>query len=332
MDSHPLKRRWAVRWLVGLCALGFAALFVSMLRELGGAELIASLHTLDALWPLLLSLEAARIGCEIVATRAVYGAEGARVPGLRLLRGQLFAQLLDVLMPAGRASAETAKAVLYAREVGAPQAAAAATALQLAVLSANAAWVLAGYGLGGRIGLPDALRIGLLGYVAVTSSLVAAVALFAIAPRVRNLLKRLPLAAASLERIAHLLTAAPSGIGSAVAAQLVSRVLQTLQLGLIMGALGPRPNVIQAYFTEAVYLVGVALGEFMPAQLGSVDAVFVLAAPSLGLTSVTAFTATLALHAVQVLVALASGLASLGLWWLETRRGAVAAQPAEAGE
>ncbi|MET0391418.1 MAG: lysylphosphatidylglycerol synthase domain-containing protein [Polyangiales bacterium] len=322
--------------LVTLCALGFAGVFVLLLRELGGDELLASLRTLDSLWPALLLLEAARMGCEVVATRAVYGAEGARVPPLRLLRGQLFAQLLDVLMPAGRASAETAKALLYAREVGAPQAAAAATALQLAVLSANAVWVLIGYPLSGHVGLPEPLRLGLIGYVAVTSSLVLAVALLAVAPRVRRLFGRLPLVAASLERIDHLLTTGKRGVGSAVLAQVVSRVLQTAQLALIMGVLGARPDIVQAYFTEAVYLVGVALGELMPAQLGSIDAVFVVAAPSLGLTSVSAFTATLALHAVQVLVAVASGLAALGLWWLETRqtrrRSAAAPSLAEAGE
>jgi len=323
------QRRW-LQVLTGLVALVCATGFGVLLYQFDRNALVASLRTIGPIWPGLLLLESMRVMCEVMATRAVLGPARARLPFLRLMRGQLLAQLLDIMMPAGRTSAESAKAVLYSRDIGWPPAAAVATALQLAVLSANALWAIASYFGSAQLGLHRALRLGLLNYTAITCALVVGIATFAAAKRVRRWCERMPLVHASLAHFADLLTGSPGRLVLAVGAQLLSRCVQALQLTLTLTALGAHPSLMQAYLAQAIYLVGIALGEFMPAQLGTTDAVFVLAAPALGVSDVAAFSATLAMHAVQVIGALSSGAASGVLWWVELRRAAELARNARA--
>jgi hypothetical protein len=125
---------------------------------------------------------------------------------------------------------------------------------------------------------------------------------------------------ASLERLAQLLLSSPRVLGLAVFAQLLGRMVQASQLTLIVATLGAHITAAHVYTLEAVYMVGAALGEFVPAQLGTADAALVMAAPALGLSAVAAFSAVLALRAVQLLVAAASALGSVCLWWIEERR------------
>jgi hypothetical protein len=330
MDStHDFQRAQHRRWLrvlSGLAALACATGFGFLLYQFDREALVASLRTIGPIWPGLLLLESMRVVCEVLATRAVLGPDGARLPFMRLIRGQLLAQMLDIMMPAGRTSAETAKAVLYSREIGWPRAAAVATALQLAVLSANALWAIASYFGTAQLGLHRTLRIGLLNYTAITCALVLGIATFAAAKPVRRMCERMPLVHASLAHFAELLTGTPRRLVLAVCAQLLSRCVQALQLTLTLTALGAHPSLMQAYLAQAIYLLGIALGEFMPAQLGTTDAVFVLAAPALGISDLAAFSATLAMHAVQVIGALSCGAASGVLWWFESRRAAEHAQ------
>jgi hypothetical protein len=264
--------------------------------------------------------EIGRVACELIGTRIVLGPAAARLPARRLVRAQLLGQMLDVLMPAGRAAAEAAKAAMFSGHVGVPQAAAAGTALQLAALFANALMALAGYAVSAQLGLPSALRVGLLSYAVAMTVVVASVGLFAASGRVRAWFERVHVLHASMERFAELLWEAPSRLTGAVLAQLASRVLQALQLALTAVALGAKSSLAQGLLTQAVYLVGAALGDLVPGQIGTTDAAFVLAAPALGLTAVAAFSVTLAVHAVQGVMAIFSGLISASLWWMDARR------------
>ena len=322
MDHVPESRTLGMRLLrlvsVALGA-GCLALFGFLVLRFDRHAMWHGLVAISSVLPLLLALEVGRGGCELIATRALLGEEFARLPRLRFVRGQLLALCFDVVLPAGRAAAESSKALLYSRALGWPLAAAVGTALQLAVLSANALWVLVAYALSARWQLPQAVRAGLLTYAAATSALVLGVALFAAVPRVRGLCERVPSVHAALSRFAQILVSARASLLMALSAQLCSRVLQAWQLWAAALALGITPSLSQAVLAQAVYLVGAALGELVPAQLGTTDAAFVLAAPALGFTAVAAFSASLALHTVQLVVALAAGLASLMVYWLDTR-------------
>jgi hypothetical protein len=230
------------------------------------------------------------------------------------------AQTLDVVMPAGRTAAEAAKATVYAQHLGLPQAAAIATALQLAVLVANSCWAVAGYVASLSAPLSEALRVALLGFAAAVSGLVLGVCAFAASPAARKLLARVHFVEASLQRFATLLKTAPRQLLIAVFAQLLGRSLQATQLVLLSVALGATPTFAHAAIMQAVYLVGAASGELVPAQLGTTDAAFVLAAPALGLTQASAFSASLMLHAVQLVTGGMALVAAAALWWIEARR------------
>jgi hypothetical protein len=128
----------------------------------------------------------------------------------------------------------------------------------------------------------------------------------------------LHLVRASLERFAQLLAVAPGRLVFALAAQLVGRCVQALQLAVAGTVLGAQFTLPQIALTQAVYLVGAALGDLVPAQLGTTDAAFVLAAPTLGLTAASAFSVAVAMHAVQLLMAGVYGLGALFIWWLES--------------
>jgi hypothetical protein len=302
----------ALTWAITLSGL---VAFVLLWHQLGSHALLAALHVFKRLWPGLLLLEGARLLCEVVGTRILLGASDAHVPWRRLVRGQLLGQALDVVMPAGRTASEAAKAAVYSRAIGVPQAAAIATALQLAVLACNALWVLAGYSVSARLGLPEALRVGLLGYALATGLLVLGVTLFAAAPFIRYFLARVPVLYASLERFANLLVAAPIALTGAVAAQLTGRAVQALQLAVAAGAFGVHFAPLQFPLAESVYLVGAALGDLVPAQVGTTDAALVLAGPALGLTPAAAFSVIVALRAVQLSMAAISATSA----WVMSR-------------
>ncbi|HET8932042.1 MAG TPA: lysylphosphatidylglycerol synthase domain-containing protein [Polyangiales bacterium] len=312
--------RFVTRWLTLLTAAVGVVTFALLLWNLGDAAVWRTLWSLSSLGPLLILLELGRLGCELLGTSALLTAADARVPTLRLVRGQLLAKTLDVVMPAGRTAGEAAKATVYAQHLGLPQAAAIATALQLAVLVANSCWAIAGYVASLHAPLSNALRVALLGFAAATSALVLGVCAFAASPRARKLLARVRFVDASLQRFAGLLKSAPRQLLIAVLAQLLGRSLQALQLALLTVALGATPTIAHAAIMQAVYLVGAASGELVPAQLGTTDAAFVLAAPALGLTQASALSASVMLHAAQLVTGAIACVAAVALWWIEARR------------
>jgi hypothetical protein len=284
---------------------------VALLRELGTVRVT---HALQQLGPWLFSLfvlEVGRVTWELVGTRAVLG------PGVspsRLVRAQLLAQVFDVIMPAGRASAEAAKASVLATEVGAAHAAAAGTALQLASLVANALWALFGFVASVATPLPRALAISLLVYAGAMCLLVSFVVLCTLLPRVRALARRLPFLHDTLERFAVLIEREPPRLLAAVGAHALARGCQALQIAALCAALGGHASLQSLVMGQAVYLVGAAAGDLVPAQLGATDAAFVYAAAAFALPPSAAMALALALHAVQVAVAACSGTGALALW------------------
>jgi hypothetical protein len=322
--SEPTKKSQVSRLVTRVLTLLMAALgvvaFILLIWNLGDVEVLRGLWSLSSYLPLLVALALGRLGCEVLGTRALLTAADARVPLLCLLRGQLIAQALDVVMPAGRTAAEAAKATVYARYLGLPQAAAIATLLQLAVLVANACWAIAGYVASLESALPHALQLALLGFAAAITCLVLGIGVFAGSAAARKLFARVRFVEVSLQRFAALLRSSPRALANAVFAQLLGRSLQAAQLVLLGYALGAEPSLPRAAIMQAVYLVGAASGELVPAQLGTTDAAFVLAAPAFGLTQSAAFSASLMLHAVQLVTGALACLGAVLLWWLEARR------------
>lgn len=321
--SVPLR---IATWVAA--ALGCSCL-VFLLRQLGAGDILSGLRSVAPVLPFLLVLELGRVLCELLGTRAVLGPVADQLRFGRLLRGQLIGQTLDVVMPAGRASSEAVKAAVFAEDIGVPAAAAAATALQLAALAANALWALAGRVLsslpggvaadGGGAALPSALSLGLLAYALVTGALVIAALSCAASPRVRAVFHRIPFVHDTLERFADMIAREPARLLMAAGAQLLGRTCQAMQLAVLALSLGAHTTLRAAIMGQAVYLVGAAAGDLVPAQLGATDAAFVMAAGALGFRRPDALAASLALHGVQALAAACAGAGALALWLWEAR-------------
>lgn len=318
--AQPASRSRPLRLLTWALALAGVFVCAVLLRELGAGHVLQTLRELRPWLPSLLALELGRMTCEWLATRTALGGLAARLSAARFWRGQLLGQALDVLMPAGRATSETAKAAIFAHDIGLAQAAALATALQLAALVANALLAVLGFVASRDMVLPSGLGLGLLAYAAGTVSIVVAVVSCAAAPRLRRLFRRLPFVHDTLERFAQLIALQPRRLLCAVAAQVLGRVCQGAQLVLLTTVLAGVPALSAMLLGQAVYLVGAALGDLVPMQIGTTDAIFVYAADGLSLQPAAAMALTLALRAVQVIIALASGALALGLWLATVRR------------
>lgn len=325
----PSARRRPLRWVTWVvAALGLIGC-VALLRELGAVRVTRALQQLGPWLVWLFVLELGRVAWELAGTRAVLG---RRVAASRLVRAQLIAQVFDVIMPAGRASAEAVKASVLAPEVGATQAAAAATALQLAALVANALWAVLGFIASLSTTLPRALAISLLVYAGTMCALVGLVILCALLPRVRAVARRLPFLHETLERFALLIEREPRRVLLAVAGHALARACQATQIAVLCAALGGHGSLRSFVMGQAVYLVGAAAGDLVPAQLGATDAAFVYAAAAFALPPSAAMALTLAVHAVQVVVAACAGAGALALWIFDGRSDEAGRACSPAGE
>jgi hypothetical protein len=312
-------KTWSWRWLtwaVGL--LGIVGCAV-LLRELGATAVKRQLLALGPWIPALLIFEGLRVACELWGTWAVLGPARSRLSWPRLLRGQLLAQSLDVVMPAGRATAEAAKAAVFARDIGMPEAVAIGAVMQLATLFGSALWALTGFCASLRIALPHALAVGLLSYGAGVTALVLLVIAFARTAAARRWCTRVRWAYAVLDRFAALINERPRVLLLAAAAQTVARGCQAAQVALLLTALSGARGLWHIVLGESVYLVGAAAGDLVPAQLGTTDGAFVLAANTFGLHPHSALTLTLAMHGLQVLTACAAGILAFALWTVSER-------------
>ena len=318
--APPTSRSRPLRFVTWVLALAGVFVCVALLRELGTGQVLQTLRALGPWLPSLIALELGRMTCEWLGTRMALGGLAARLSAARFWRGQLLGQALDVLMPAGRATSEAAKAAIFSRDIGLAQAAALATALQLAALVANALLAVLGFVASREMALPAGLGLGLLVYAAVTGLIVLTVMSCAVAPRLRQVFRRVPFVHDTLERFAQLIARQPRRLLFAVAAQVLGRVCQGAQLVLLTTVLAAMPPVRAMLLGQAVYLVGAALGDLVPMQIGTTDAIFVYAAGSFGLQPAAAMALTLALRTVQVIIALTSGALALLLWTMARRK------------
>jgi hypothetical protein len=275
--------RLALRITFGLVGAGAAALLI---RGVGASQLLAILQRSAPWVPLLLAIEAARIGCEVATTAILSRRVRERVPAGELLRIHLTGYAASVFLPAGRAVCEAIKAAALAPRVGGAHAAAlGATSQSLALL-------------GGVI-------IGTLGVVAAYltagfSPVTGAVALYVLTAAVGFAAVQIACRRRSIggffgRRFAGLRAASASfheALGeipvvprAALAVVVFERALQALEIGIAIHAVGGAFGLRLSFLAQGVSLVGGSLGDLIPGQLGAVDGAFALAAPLLGITS-----------------------------------------------
>ncbi|MBI2390611.1 MAG: flippase-like domain-containing protein [Deltaproteobacteria bacterium] len=260
---------------------------VLLVRQIGLRALL-SLVTRALPWmPALLALELVRIVAETIGTRAIAVAadDGARrLDWGAWFRMHLVANAALVVLPAGRTICEGIKMASISAATSAPRAAGivvvqhAMTLLALAVISvpcAIAAWTLGAPVIALAVSAHALLcGIGMVGMIVAARH--AKIPAFAARWFVH--------APDALVTFRETVRAAPWVAPGAFGAKLLNRVVQAVQYGILLVAVGGGGSAARAFHADGVNLVGSALGEFMPAQVGAMDGSFAYAATSLGVT------------------------------------------------
>jgi hypothetical protein len=241
------------------------------------------------------------LACTLGALRSLYGDAAARVPLSQLVRAGLIGYAVMGLVPVGRPAAEITRASLLSRWVGAGRAGAAAARVEAVALVANGCIsipaALAALALVGATWLPLAIAINAVA----TLSLGGSVLFFTKRSRIGAWLGRRH---ARVAKFGSELDAAFADQDTipmrALAWELGGRVVQLVQNGVLVACVGGAVGLREAACSQGIHLVGAAVGDLIPAQLGATEGNYTLAASALGLTAAAAVSIALVAHLAQL--------------------------------
>jgi hypothetical protein len=275
--SPPFALKRIVRPLsVGL---GFA-LLAWLVNNVGPARVFEVMRASRRLLPAIVSLEAALACSDAVAAHVLLGAK-IRVTASTWIRATAVAYASGILLPAGRLAGEAARAATLSRNVGLSRAIRACSSLQICTLVANVVMCVACI-LVMRRGEASTLVVSLA---------INAVLCGALAVALLGLLRHKRVNAWVQERFASLGDAGSSSIvsigpGRTLAAQFIcilGRAAQTAQYGVALFAVGGVLTPVTALTAQGVHLVGAAVGDFIPGQIGAMEGTYRVFAGAIGL-------------------------------------------------
>ncbi len=275
MTSARKHAGLALRVLLGL---GGLALVAYLVRDAGPARVAGVLLQAGSWLPLILAFELAQITCDVFAIRSILGRTAwGEIPVGAIARSGALSYAMMVLLPAGRAAGEVARATILSKYLGMPRAAGASTKLQAAYLSANGLLSGAAFlAVSGRFGVASPLALMLLGNVVFQAFI--SVGLIAILwdARVGRWLDRTRRRLLSLPEEGSSLDAADRRRLPWKASLICSlgRTAQLFQYGVILHAVGGFAAPRSALVAHGIHLVGATLGDFLPNQLGVVDGAY----------------------------------------------------------
>ncbi len=309
--ARPSARRLALHAAFGLAGVGA---MTAMVIKVGPAVLFGALQRCATFLPLLAAIEIVRLGLEVVATRALSPRVKKDVPIATLVRAVIVGFAVSAVMPAGRVSAEATKAAMTARYLGGPRAAAIAAANQclalfsgaaIAVVCAFVAWIELG---------PTGVAWGCLVSAIMTTLAYAGVQFATRARSISGFLgRRFAKIRAATASFQDALAELPILHPGAAAIWFFARVLQTLEFGILVFAVGGGFRFASAFIAEGIAVAGGAAGDFIPGQLGATDGAFALSASSLHVSVADAIAIAIVAHFLQLAGAAACALAPL-LW------------------
>jgi hypothetical protein len=303
------RRRLLVHAAFGAAGVLALALLV---RGVGVAALVATVRALGRWIPLLFALEGCRIAAEAVMTWSV-SRHVRRSVGLgAMTRIHVVGFAVASVMPAGRAACEAVKAAMLSRYIGAPRAAAVGAANQsLAMLGGGLMGVACAVAAVAITGLSP-LALAFAAYVLVTAAACALVQIACRRPSVGGfLLRRFARADQAASSFRDALAEIPVVPACATVVAFVNRVIQALELGILVHAVGGRAGVGGALLATGVNLVGGSIGDLVPGQLGATDGAFALAAPALGVALADGVAIALTIHLVQLAWAAVGAVAAI---------------------
>lgn len=286
--------------LRGLAVLVSLSLFVAVVRYAGLGPMGQALWQVAGWLPLLMLLELTIIAFNALALRSLYRAAGADAPNRPFWRAVYLGNTFAVVLPAGRLMTETWKAVRLARYVTGPVSAAGAVGCQAAVLIGNA--VIAALSLLGvalRCGMTwPTLAVALfsIGMIGMGGS----VFLLGRARLGRWLGTRMAMVQGHGSAFDEAFLKSSRALGPATFFESCARLCQLAQVALLLYAGGHAMGAIGTLATYGLLLVGSALGDMLPAQLGATDVMLTMAGRHVGLAAAQALAMTTCLHGAQI--------------------------------
>jgi hypothetical protein len=262
--------------------VGGLAVAVFLIVSVGAGRVAAVLRSAGGWLPLVALLEIVFVSFDVWAARVLLGAAASAVTGATWVRASLLAYAGTILLPTGKAAGETVRAATLAGEVGAAGAAGACARLQAASLVGNAVISVVGaafihhYSHG-----DDALTAALLVNALVCAVLGTALFLVVRSGQVSGWLRR---------RFSAFLGEASSGytrpgtrrIAGAQLLCAVGRCAQTAQYAVVMLAIGGVLSPVSGFRAQGIHLVGAAVGDVIPGQLGATEGTYRAFAGALG--------------------------------------------------
>ena len=302
------------RALVLCVGVALAGYFV---KAAGPSHVLSVLVEAGRFLPFIVLLEMGVVTTDIIAARGLLGGAVRSITTRAWIRACALAYASSILLPAGRAAGETVRAATLSGSVGAGTAVTACARLQSCVLVSNAAisLTIGAVTLAGGVSL---LPLLLLGNAVVCT--VLGLTVFAVARNARvgawlrekwgPLLKRLGLMKAAGTPNAP----APSrkATSAAIALNLLGRSLQTVQYGVVLLAVGAVSGPVRALTAQGIHLVGAAVGDLIPTQLGAMEGVYRGFARSIGLEDAPARALSIALIVRIAQVGLALACVAIG--------------------
>jgi len=300
VSTRP-PRRW-VRALLLALGLGLVGYFV---WSTGPANVAAALAEAGPWLPLLALIEGLLVLTDVRAIAALLGPAAADVPMRSWFRSCALSYTCLALMPAGRTASEAARATVLAPHVGSPRAVTAGAQLQAAALLADAMISV----LCAAVLAPFAERAKGLPLMLVANAVVVGVGGGALLVLARN--ERV--ATAVGKRFPRLVAGLAAGEGrphtwgvKACLWSFAGRVIQVLEFGVAVLAVGGILSLPSATAAFGVHAVSATIGVAVPNQLGIADGAYVLYADILGFAAfpARALAAMLAVRVTQVALAL----------------------------
>ncbi len=283
-----------------LAVLVSVSLFVAVVRYAGAGKMGQALLGIAAWLPILALLELLIIAFNAFALRSLYRAAGADAPSRPFWRAVYLGNTFAVVLPAGRLMTETWKAVRLSRYVTGPIAAAGAVGCQAAVLLGNAviaALTLTGVALRCGMTWPTlAVALFSIGMIGMGGS----VFLLGRARLGRWLGERMAMVQAHGSAFDDAFLKSSRALGKAAFFESCARICQLLQVALLLYAGGNAQGLIGTLATYGLLLVGSALGDMLPAQLGATDVMLTMAGSHVGLAAAQALAMTTCLHGAQI--------------------------------
>jgi hypothetical protein len=277
---HAGLRR-AARVVFFVLGLGLAAWLV---RSAGVSQVLAVLNHALIWLPVVGLFEIAGAVTDALAAAVLLGSAAYAVPLSAWLRSSALAYASMILLPAGRATGEAARAAVLSGSVGAQRAAGACARLQACTLLANTvisvvgAAVIAGAGSGA---VPLALALlangaicAVIGGALFTLLRSGRVAQWLRARFARFAVNHVPAPHAPARRSASTIALGICSVG---------RVVQTCQFGVVMYAIGGAFTAPSGFVAQGIHLVGAAIGDVIPGQLGAREGSYRAFASTLGL-------------------------------------------------